>query len=70
MLGDVLWYVQDRFKPKFMIDLATLTGAMLVALGQEHAGLFTNDDELGERLIAAGKATGEKLWRLPLGAGL
>ncbi|ACK51155.1 Leucyl aminopeptidase [Methylocella silvestris BL2] len=66
VLGDVLWYVQDRFKPKFMIDLATLTGAVLVALGQEHAGLFTNDDDLGEKLLAAGKATGEKLWRLPL----
>ena len=50
-----------------MVDLATLTGAVLVALGQEHAGIFTNDDELGERLIAAGKETGEKLWRLPLG---
>ncbi|MEJ0095339.1 MAG: leucyl aminopeptidase [Methylocella sp.] len=68
VLGDVLWYVQDRFKPKFMVDLATLTGAVLVALGQEHAGLFTNDDELGDRLLAAGKATGEKLWLLPLGA--
>jgi leucyl aminopeptidase len=68
VLADLLWYVQDKFKPKFIIDLATLTGAILVALGQEHAGLFTNDDELGERLIAAGKATGEKLWRLPLGA--
>jgi leucyl aminopeptidase len=66
VLGDVLWYVQDRFKPKFIVDLATLTGAVLVALGQEHAGLFTNDDELGGRLLAAGKATGEKLWRLPL----
>ncbi len=68
VLADLLWYVQDKFKPKFIVDLATLTGAILVALGQEHAGLFTNDDELGERLIAAGKATGEKLWRLPLGA--
>jgi leucyl aminopeptidase len=68
VLADLLWYVQDKFKPKFIIDLATLTGAILVALGQEHAGLFTNDDELGERLIAAGKATGEKLWRLPLAA--
>ena len=68
VLADLLWYVQDKFKPKFIIDLATLTGAILVALGQEHAGLFTNDDELGERLIAAGEATGEKLWRLPLGA--
>jgi leucyl aminopeptidase len=68
VLADLLWYVQDKFKPKFIVDLATLTGAILVALGQEHAGLFTNDDELGERLIAAGKDTGEKLWRLPLGA--
>jgi leucyl aminopeptidase len=66
VLGDLLWYVQDKFKPRFIVDLATLTGAVLVALGQEHAGLFTNDDELGERLLAAGKATGEKLWRLPL----
>jgi leucyl aminopeptidase len=66
VLGDLLWYVQDKFKPRFIVDLATLTGAVLVALGQEYAGLFTNDDELGERLIAAGKETGEKLWRLPL----
>lgn len=67
VLADLLWYIQDKFKPKFIVDLATLTGAILVALGQEHAGLFTNDETLGERLIAAGKATGEKLWRLPLG---
>ncbi|HET6378583.1 MAG TPA: leucyl aminopeptidase [Methylocella sp.] len=67
VLADLLWYVQEKFKPRFIVDLATLTGAILVALGQEHAGLFTNDDELGERLIAAGKATGEKLWRMPLG---
>ena len=68
VLADVLWYVQDRFKPRFMIDLATLTGAILVALASEHAGLFSNDDELAERLHAAGKATGEKVWRLPLTA--
>ena len=68
ILADLIWYVQDKFKPEFIVDLATLTGAILVALGQEHAGLFTNNDELGERLIAAGKVTGEKLWRLPLGA--
>lgn len=67
VLGDVLWYTKDRFKPKFMIDLATLTGAILVALAQEHAGLFTNSDELAERLTAAGKATGETVWRMPLG---
>ncbi|HYP56998.1 MAG TPA: leucyl aminopeptidase [Beijerinckia sp.] len=66
VLADVLWYVQDKYKPKFIVDLATLTGAILVALGQEHAGLFSNDDELSERLLAAGKATGEKLWRMPL----
>jgi leucyl aminopeptidase len=68
VLADVLWYVQDKFKPKFIVDLATLTGAILVALGQEHAGLFANDDELAGRLLATGKTTGEKLWRLPLGS--
>jgi leucyl aminopeptidase len=67
VLADVLWYVQDRYKPKFMVDLATLTGAILVALAQEYAGLFSNNDELAERLIAAGQATGEKVWRMPLG---
>ncbi len=66
VLADLLWYVQDKFKPRWMIDLATLTGAILVALGQEHAGLFSNDDELAEQLLAAGRATGEKLWRMPL----
>ncbi|TAL83407.1 MAG: leucyl aminopeptidase [Beijerinckiaceae bacterium] len=68
VLADVLWYVQDKFKPQFMVDLATLTGAVLVALGQEHAGLFSNNDELSERLTIAGKETNEKVWRLPLGA--
>jgi len=67
VLADALWYAQQKFKPKFMIDLATLTGAVLVALGQHHAGLFANNDELAERLVAAGEATGEKVWRLPLG---
>jgi len=67
VLADVLWYVQDKFKPKFIIDLATLTGAILVALGQDHAGLFSNNDELSDYLLEAGKATGEKLWRLPMG---
>lgn len=67
VLADVLWYVQDRFKPKFMIDLATLTGAILVALAHEYAGLFSNNDELSDRLIAAGKATGERVWRMPTG---
>jgi leucyl aminopeptidase len=66
VLADVLWYCQDRFKPKLMVDLATLTGAIVVALGTEHAGLFANNDQLAERLVAAGNAVGEKLWRLPL----
>jgi leucyl aminopeptidase len=67
VLADCLWYAQDRFKPKALINLATLTGAVMVALGKEHAGLFSNNDELANRLIEAGSATGEKLWRLPLG---
>ena len=66
ILADVLWYVQDRFKPKFMINLATLTGAILVALGKEHAGLFSNNDELSTRITAVGLETGEKVWRMPL----
>jgi leucyl aminopeptidase len=66
VLADVLWYIQDRFKPRFMIDLATLTGAILVALGKEHAGLFSNNDELAQRLSDVGYATGEKVWRMPL----
>ncbi|HWL06556.1 MAG TPA: leucyl aminopeptidase [Xanthobacteraceae bacterium] len=66
VLADVLWYVAKRFKPKFMVDLATLTGAIIISLGSEHAGLFSNDDTLSERLTAAGLATGEKLWRMPL----
>jgi leucyl aminopeptidase len=66
VLADVLWYVAKTFKPKFMIDLATLTGAIIVSLGQEHAGLFANDDKLAERLVKAGAASGEKVWRMPL----
>jgi leucyl aminopeptidase len=66
VLADILWYCQDRFKPRLMIDLATLTGAVIVALGHEHAAVFSNNDELAERLIAAGNAVGEKLWRMPL----
>ncbi|MGD9914561.1 MAG: leucyl aminopeptidase [Rhizobiaceae bacterium] len=67
VLADVLWYCQERFKPKFMVDLATLTGAVMVALGNHHAGLFSNDDELAERMTRAGLATQERVWRLPLG---
>jgi leucyl aminopeptidase len=67
VLADVLHYVNKRFKPRLMIDLATLTGAIMVALGQEYTGLFANDDKLAERLAKAGEATGERVWRLPLG---
>jgi leucyl aminopeptidase len=67
VLADVLWYTVKRFKPKFMVDLATLTGAIIVSLGHEYAGLFSNDDKLAERLSKAGEATGEKVWRMPLG---
>lgn len=67
VLADVLWHVKQKYNPKFMVNLATLTGAIMVALGQEYAGLFSNNDELAERLAGAGKATGEKLWRMPLG---
>jgi leucyl aminopeptidase len=66
VLADALWYCQDRFKPRFMIDLATLTGAIIISLGNEYAGLFSNNDELAERLTAAGSAVGEKVWRLPV----
>jgi leucyl aminopeptidase len=59
--------VAKKFKPKFMIDLATLTGAIMVALGTEYAGLFSNNDELAERLAEVGQATGERVWRMPLG---
>ncbi|QQO31474.1 leucyl aminopeptidase [Bradyrhizobium diazoefficiens] len=67
VLADVLWYVAKKTKPKFMVDLATLTGAIVVALGTDHAGIFSNNDELAERLLAAGIESGEKVWRLPLG---
>ncbi|MCH8037815.1 MAG: leucyl aminopeptidase, partial [Proteobacteria bacterium] len=67
VLADALWYVQKKFKPRAIVDLATLTGAIIVALGHDHAGLFSNDDRLAERLTAAGKAVGEPVWRMPLG---
>ena len=66
VLADALWYTQDRFKPKFMVNLATLTGAILVALGKEHAGLFSNDDKLSDQLAGVGQETRERVWRLPL----
>ncbi|NQV85264.1 MAG: leucyl aminopeptidase [Rhodospirillales bacterium] len=67
VLADALHYANDRFKPKFIVDLATLTGAIIVALGNEYAGLFSNNDKLSENLLAAGDAIGEKLWRMPQG---
>ncbi|MHC5653245.1 leucyl aminopeptidase [Stappia sp. ICDLI1TA098] len=66
VLADALWYTQDRFKPAFMINLATLTGAIIIALGNHHAGIFSNNDELSGKLTAAGLAANEKVWRLPL----
>ena len=63
MLADAMWYTQDRFKPRFMIDLATLTGAILIALGQEYAGMFANDNKLADQLTEIGNAEGEKVWR-------
>jgi leucyl aminopeptidase len=66
VLADVLWYAQERFKPRLVIDLATLTGAIMVSLGKEYAGLFANDDKLTDELLAASKTTGEKIWRMPL----
>jgi leucyl aminopeptidase len=67
VLADALHYTAERFKPKLMIDLATLTGAILISLGNEYAGLFANNDELADHILAAGKAIGEPLWRLPMG---
>ncbi len=67
VLADALWYCQDRFKPRFMVDLATLTGAITITFGSAYAGVFSNDDTLCEHLLAAGQKTEEKLWRLPLG---
>ncbi len=66
VLADVLWYAQERYKPKLIVDLATLTGAIMIALGKEYAGLFANDDRLAGDLLSASKSTGEKLWRMPL----
>jgi leucyl aminopeptidase len=67
VLADVLWYAQDRFKPRAVIDLATLTGAIIQALAEHYAGLFSNNDALSDQLFAAGKAVGERLWRFPMG---
>jgi leucyl aminopeptidase len=69
VLADALWYAQTKFKPRCVIDLATLTGAIMIALGSEHAGMFCNDDALSEQIATAGKAAGEPVWRMPLGKG-
>jgi leucyl aminopeptidase len=69
VLADVLWYAQERFKPTGMIDLATLTGAIIVALGHENTGVFSNDDALCNAFLAAAKAEGEGAWRMPMGEG-
>jgi leucyl aminopeptidase len=66
VLADVIWYAQQKYDPKFIVDLATLTGAIIIGLGHEYAGLFSNDDALSQRLTAAGLATGERVWRMPL----
>jgi len=67
ILCDAMWYAQEKFKPQAMIELSTLTGAIIVALGHERAGLFSNNTQLSNRLRNAGSAIGEKLWRMPLG---
>ena len=67
MLADVLWYAQERFKPRGMIDLATLTGAIIIALGHENAGVFSNDDAFAGAFMKAAEAEGEGAWRMPMG---
>ena len=66
VLADALTYTEEKFKPKFIVDLATLTGAIIVSLGSEYAGLFSNDDNLSKQLIEAGEQVDEKVWRMPL----
>ena len=66
VLADALSYTERKFKPKFIVDLATLTGAIIVSLGSEYAGLFSNDDKLSNQIMSAGENVGEKLWRMPL----
>ncbi len=66
VLADAITWTQKEFSPKVIVDLATLTGAMIISLGSEHGGLFSNDDGLADQLLAAGKASGDLLWRFPL----
>jgi len=68
VLADAIWYCQDRFKPKFVVDLATLTGAIIIALGHDLAGCYSNNEDLAANLIAASNSEGEPLWRMPLPA--
>jgi leucyl aminopeptidase len=68
VLCDAITWVQKEYKPKILVDLATLTGAIIISLGNEHAGLFSNDDDLADALTKAGKASGDPLWRFPLGS--
>jgi len=67
VLCDIMWYAQERFNPTGMVDLATLTGAIIIGLGHENAGVFSNDDALCEGFLKAAKAEGEGAWRMPLG---
>ena len=67
VLADALWYTQEKYKPQCIVDLATLTGAIIVALGSHQAGLFSNNDKMATQLAASAKRTGEKVWRMPLG---
>jgi leucyl aminopeptidase len=68
ILCDAMWYAQEKFKPQAMVELSTLTGAIIVSLGHERAGLFSNNTQLSNKLRAAGSDVGEKLWRMPLGS--
>jgi len=67
VLCDALHWAQEQYSPKTIVDFATLTGAIMIALGHEHGGLFSNDDDLADKLTGAGKTSGDKMWRLPIG---
>ena len=66
ILADAVWYAQEKYQPSLLVDLATLTGSVRTALGSSYAGLFSRDDEVADRIIAAGQRSGEEVWRLPL----
>ena len=70
VLADALTFTEEKYKPNFIVDLATLTGAIIVSLGSEYAGLFSNNDKLSNQLIDAGEKTEEKVWRMPLNNNL